>query len=73
MDSNYNDETAASGSQSELTRLRLENQALQLLLKEHLNKSISVQEEEDGDEVSSTRQALPTKENTIPLTPVEML
>ena len=42
MDSNYNDETAADGSQSELTQLRLENQALQLLLREHLNKSISV-------------------------------
>ena len=67
VDSNYNDKTAAGGSQSELTRLRLENQALQLLLKEHINKFISVQEEEDGDEVSSTRRALPAKKNTIPL------
>lgn len=33
VDSNYNNDTAADGSQSELTGLRLENQALQLLLK----------------------------------------
>lgn len=39
MYSNYNDQNvAATDSQSELTKLRLENQALQMLLKEHLKK-----------------------------------
>lgn len=41
MDSNYNNDTTADGSQSELIILRLENQALQLLLREHMNKSVS--------------------------------
>ena len=67
MDSNYNDDTAADDLQSELTNLRLKNHALQLLLREHLNKFVSVQEEENGDEVSSTQRTLPTKKNTIPL------
>lgn len=70
VDSNYNNDTAADGSQSELTGLRLENQALQLLLKQQLNKFISRQEEKDGTEVSSTRRADLAKKNTTPPIPI---
>ena len=69
MDSNYNDSTGADGSQDEITKLRLENQALQLFLREHLNRFVSVQAE-DGDKVSSTRRVLPAKRNAVPLAPM---
>ena len=68
MDSNYDDETATDGSQDEITKLRLENQALQLLLREHLIRSVFVQAEDD-DEVSSTRRFRPTNRNTLPQAP----
>lgn len=58
VDSNYNDDIAVDGSQSELTKLRLENQALQLLLRENLNKSTL--QNEDDTEVSSTRWIVPS-------------
>ena len=65
VDSNYNDGTVAHESQDEITKLRLENHALQLLLREHLNRSEYVQAE-DGDEVSSTRRVRPTERNIVP-------
>lgn len=66
VDSNYNENIVVDGSRSEFTRLRLENQAFQLLLREHLNKSVSYQEKENGTEVLFTRQANPAKNNTTP-------
>ena len=41
MDSNYADSVAADNSQTEITKLRIENQALQMLLKEHFRKQAS--------------------------------
>ena len=52
VDNNYDDVMAREESQDKNTKPRLENQALQLLLRKQLNKYISVQAE-DGDEVSS--------------------
>lgn len=63
MYSNYNDQNvAATDSQSELTKLRLENQALQMLLKEYLKKNALLNDDDDT-EASSTRRAVPPKYN----------
>lgn len=66
LDSNYDDDMAADDFESELTRLWLENQALQL----HLCKFVSQQEEADGTEASSTWWAVPPRESTVPPIPV---
>lgn len=56
IDSNYNDlSVAANNSQSELANLRLENQALQLLLKKHLKKNALQNDDDDNTEASPTR------------------
>ena len=68
VENNYDDGMSGEESQGEITKLRLENQALQLLLREQLKKSISLQAE-DGDEVSSTRRFRPTNRSTLPPVP----
>lgn len=61
VDSNYNEHSAAvSGSESELTKLRIKNQALQELLKGHLLKT-ALQNDEDDTATSSI--TLPEKTN----------
>lgn len=65
VDNNYNEDTTTDDSQSELTKLRLENQTLQLLLREHLNKS-TIQNDENDTESSSTQQVMPSKNKTNP-------
>lgn len=63
MDNNYNEySVVANGSESELNKLRVENQALQALLKKHLLE-IALQNEEDDTTASSTGQNLQKKTN----------
>lgn len=61
----------AGDSQSELTKLMLKNQTLQMLLKEHLKKN-SLHNDEDDTEASSRRQVIPPENNnnTTPPAPI---
>lgn len=73
VNNQYNDpSTAVAGSENEITKLRLNNQALQALLKEHLRKSASRNEEEDTA-ASSTKQPQPSKINKTPEIPQPVL
>lgn len=63
VDSNYNDNiTTADGSDDELTRLKTDNQALQLMLERHMKKS-GLMEVNNDTAASSTKQNPPETRN----------